>query len=96
MTRTVWFTEIDSPAGPLRLAADAEGLRHLEFLSSSRARPRPADWVDDPAPLAEAVGSCATTSPATAAPSTSRSSRRARSSSAGSGTSCCASPTAPR
>jgi methylated-DNA-[protein]-cysteine S-methyltransferase len=56
MTRTVWFTEIDSPAGPLRLAADAEGLRHLEFLSSSRARPRPADWVDDPAPLAEAVG----------------------------------------
>jgi methylated-DNA-[protein]-cysteine S-methyltransferase len=55
MTRTVWFTEIESPAGPLRLAADAEGLRRLDFLSSPHARPRHADWVADPARLADAV-----------------------------------------
>jgi len=56
MTRTVWFTEIESPAGPLRLVADAEGLRRLDFLASPRARPRPADWVRDPSALAETVG----------------------------------------
>ena len=56
MTRTVWFTEIESPAGPLRLARGAEGLRRLDFLASPRARPRPADWVRDPSALAETVG----------------------------------------
>jgi methylated-DNA-[protein]-cysteine S-methyltransferase len=55
MTRTVWFTEIGSPAGPLRLAADAEGLRRLDFLASPRALPPPADWVEDAAPLADTV-----------------------------------------
>jgi methylated-DNA-[protein]-cysteine S-methyltransferase len=50
----VWYTEVESPIGPLRLAADAEGLRQIDFLASE-PRPLPAGWVHDPGRLADVV-----------------------------------------
>lgn len=37
------FVEIDSPVGPMRLAADERGLRRIDFLSDPAARP--AGWA---------------------------------------------------
>ncbi len=51
MTPTMWFTEIDSPVGPLRLVADAAGLRFIDFLASSKTKPAPTQWIRAPAPL---------------------------------------------
>jgi methylated-DNA-[protein]-cysteine S-methyltransferase len=51
----VWFTEIESPIGPLRLAGDVAGLRQIDFLGAAEPRPRPPDWVEDGAALAGAV-----------------------------------------
>ena len=48
----MWYTEIESPIGPLRLAADAEGLRQIDFLAGE-PRPLPEAWVRDPARLAD-------------------------------------------
>lgn len=48
--RETWFTEIDSPVGLLRLAADGVGLRQLDFLDE-RAKPVPAEWRRGEAPL---------------------------------------------
>jgi methylated-DNA-[protein]-cysteine S-methyltransferase len=50
----VWYTEVDSPIGRLRLAADAEGLRQIDFLGSEPP-PLPAGWVRDSARLADVV-----------------------------------------
>ncbi len=49
------YTEIDSPLGPLLLAADDTGLRHIEFLSSKRAHPPDPDWREDARPLKEVI-----------------------------------------
>lgn len=48
----MWFTELESPVGPLRLAADEEGLRRIDFLGAGRTKPE-ADWVEAAGPLAE-------------------------------------------
>jgi methylated-DNA-[protein]-cysteine S-methyltransferase len=51
----VSFTQIESPLGPLLLAADETGVRHIEFVNGRRtARPDPA-WYEDPKPLQEPV-----------------------------------------
>jgi len=49
------FTQIESPLGPLLLAADETGLRSIEFVNGRRlARPDPS-WREDPTPLQEPV-----------------------------------------
>jgi methylated-DNA-[protein]-cysteine S-methyltransferase len=50
----VWYTEVESPIGLLRLAADAEGLRQIDFLGAE-PRPLPAGWVHDAQRLAPVV-----------------------------------------
>jgi methylated-DNA-[protein]-cysteine S-methyltransferase len=49
------YTRIDSPLGPLLLAADEAGLRHIEFLSSKRAHPPDPDWQEDARPLKDVI-----------------------------------------
>jgi methylated-DNA-[protein]-cysteine S-methyltransferase len=52
-TRTVFFSVIDSPVGPLLLAATSEGLRHLQFHRGQLARPgRDEVWVESHAGIA--------------------------------------------
>jgi len=47
----VCFTQIESPLGPLLLAADDTGLRNIDFVNGKRtARPDPT-WHRDPGPL---------------------------------------------
>jgi methylated-DNA-[protein]-cysteine S-methyltransferase len=49
------YTQIDSPLGPLLLAADAAGLRFIEFVNGRRtARPDSA-WREDPTALHEPI-----------------------------------------
>ncbi len=49
------YTQIDSPIGPLLLAADETGLRRIEFISSKRAHPPEADWTEDTRPVKEVI-----------------------------------------
>ena len=53
MTRftTVFHTTIDSPVGPLLLAAGDDGLRAVEFHASRHPVPREADWQAGDHPL---------------------------------------------
>jgi len=52
---TTCYTHIDSPVGPLLLAADDEGLRLISFQRGKHAeRPEP-DWKEGRAPLKEAI-----------------------------------------
>ena len=52
---TACYTEIDSPLGPLLLAADAAGLRQILFLNGRHpARPE-SSWREDRAPLSETI-----------------------------------------
>ena len=49
------FTEVPSPVGPLLLAADDSGLRHIEFMNG-RYEVRPdSSWRNDAAPFREPV-----------------------------------------
>ena len=49
------YATLDSPLGPVLVAGDAAGLRHISFLAGTRALQPPAGWVRDEAPLAEAL-----------------------------------------
>ena len=52
---TTYFTQIESPLGPLLLAADDTGLRQIEFAKGNRtAHPDPS-WREDPAQLREPI-----------------------------------------
>lgn len=54
---TTYFTQIESPLGPLLLAADDAGLRRIEFAKGKRtgpARPDPA-WREDSTSLQEPI-----------------------------------------
>jgi methylated-DNA-[protein]-cysteine S-methyltransferase len=55
MRATVWFTEIESPVGPLRLVGDAAGLRRLDFVGGSGGREAPAGWIRAEEPLRPAI-----------------------------------------
>ncbi|MBV9696742.1 MAG: methylated-DNA--[protein]-cysteine S-methyltransferase [Gammaproteobacteria bacterium] len=46
------WCQIESPVGPLLLAADAEGLRVVHFQGGTAPRPVPAGWVSDARPFA--------------------------------------------
>ena len=49
------YTQIESPVGPLLLAADDAGLREISFLNGRHtARPRPS-WKENPAPFRETI-----------------------------------------
>ena len=49
------FTQIESPVGPLLLAADDTGLRAIEFINGRHSvSPDPA-WHEDPNPLQEPI-----------------------------------------
>jgi methylated-DNA-[protein]-cysteine S-methyltransferase len=50
---TISYTQIDSPVGPLLLAADDTGLRRIEFAGRS-AKPEPS-WHEDAAPLKDTI-----------------------------------------
>lgn len=50
----MWYTEVESPIGRLRLAADPEGLRQIDFLGRT-PRPLPAGWIHDREKLAHVV-----------------------------------------
>ncbi len=51
----LWYATLDSPLGPVLVAGDAAGLRHISFLAGTRALEPPAGWARDEAPLAEAL-----------------------------------------
>jgi methylated-DNA-[protein]-cysteine S-methyltransferase len=49
------YTQIDSPIGPLLLAADDSGLRQIHFINGRHpAKPDPA-WLKDPTQLKETI-----------------------------------------
>ena len=48
------YTWMESPVGPLILAASDAGLHHIIFAHSKRAKPDP-DWREDPKPLQETI-----------------------------------------
>lgn len=50
---TVYYDRFDSPIGPLTIAADAHGLRHVLFAEHCRPAPGQAQWLY--APEAEAL-----------------------------------------
>ena len=50
--QTVHFSRIESPVGPLLLAATDEGLRYLMFDRGKEPRPRPNEvWIESPTAL---------------------------------------------
>jgi methylated-DNA-[protein]-cysteine S-methyltransferase len=55
MTVSMWFSEIDSPVGPMRLATDGAGLRRIDFLDGRVDRRAPAGWIRDDAALAGVI-----------------------------------------
>ena len=50
---SICYTQIASPLGPLLLAADDSGLRHIIF--TSEAQPPDPAWREDAAPLTETI-----------------------------------------
>lgn len=55
---TCWY-EIDSPVGPLLLAADAVGLTRVHFQCGPAPLQPPAGWRHDAAPFADAIAQLA-------------------------------------
>jgi methylated-DNA-[protein]-cysteine S-methyltransferase len=52
---TTFYTQIESPVGPLLLAADEAGLREILFVNGRhRAQPEPS-WKQDRAPLEKTI-----------------------------------------
>ncbi len=49
----MWFDRIDSPIGPLTMAADAEGLRYVLFPTNRHAPADRETWIHEPARLAD-------------------------------------------
>ena len=54
-TEPVRYTVIDSPLGPVLVAGDAAGLRHISFLAGTAALQPGPEWTRDEAPLREAL-----------------------------------------
>jgi methylated-DNA-[protein]-cysteine S-methyltransferase len=52
---TTYYTQIESPVGPLLLVADSDGLRRLEFVKGRAPSKAEPAWVQDAKPLAEVV-----------------------------------------
>jgi methylated-DNA-[protein]-cysteine S-methyltransferase len=54
MSATIWYDELPTPIGVLRLVADAEGLREVWFETGRHRKSPQPDWVRAATPLAEA------------------------------------------
>ena len=51
---TIYFDEMDSPVGTLRLAADSQGLREIRFEHERHPKPSHAGWIRATSPLQSA------------------------------------------
>ena len=49
---TVYYDTLDSPFGPIRMAADVTGLRRVIFLKGKGSVPQQAGWIREPGRLA--------------------------------------------
>jgi methylated-DNA-[protein]-cysteine S-methyltransferase len=49
------YTEVPSPLGPLLLAADSSGLRHIEFVNGRHEVRPDSPWREDASPFRETV-----------------------------------------
>lgn len=54
-SEAVFYTEIASPIGVLRLAGNAGGLYEIHFVEGPRPWPKKAGWVANAAPFGEAI-----------------------------------------
>jgi methylated-DNA-[protein]-cysteine S-methyltransferase len=52
---TTSYTQIESPLGPLLLAADEAGLREIRFVNGRRPAPPESTWREDRAPLNQTI-----------------------------------------
>jgi len=52
---TNYYTEIESPVGPLLLVAGDAGLRRVEFMNGRTAVRLDPEWIKDEQPLAEVI-----------------------------------------
>ena len=53
--RSVFYTRMESPVGPLLLTGDAQGLHSLSFEKSKRAEGVQSAWQEDKAPFGEVI-----------------------------------------
>jgi methylated-DNA-[protein]-cysteine S-methyltransferase len=53
---TTFYTQIESPLGPLLLAADDAGLRQILFVNGRHPAKPQSSWKEDRAPLSSAIG----------------------------------------
>lgn len=51
----IYFTQIESPLGPLLLAGDESGLHEVRFVNGRRPGKADPSWIENPEPLKEAV-----------------------------------------
>ena len=52
----VYYTQIESPIGPLLLAGDEAGLQQVNFVNGRRQQNNPSpEWIEDPTRLREAA-----------------------------------------
>jgi methylated-DNA-[protein]-cysteine S-methyltransferase len=54
-THTMSYTQIESPVGPLRLVADEDGLRRLDFVNGRNPVEANPQWHEDAEPLRETI-----------------------------------------
>jgi methylated-DNA-[protein]-cysteine S-methyltransferase len=52
---TIAYTQIESPVGPLLLAADVAGLRQILFVNGRHAARPETSWNEDPVPFRETL-----------------------------------------
>jgi methylated-DNA-[protein]-cysteine S-methyltransferase len=52
---TTFYTQIESPVGPLLLAADEAGLREILFVNGRHAAKPESSWKEDRTPLNETI-----------------------------------------
>jgi methylated-DNA-[protein]-cysteine S-methyltransferase len=50
-----FYTQIESPVGPLLLVADDAGLHEILFVTGRHPAQPESSWIEDPAPLTETI-----------------------------------------
>ena len=55
MTTGMFYTQIESPLGPLLLVADEAGLRQILFVNGRHAAQPESSWKEDSEPFREAI-----------------------------------------
>ncbi|MGO4700024.1 methylated-DNA--[protein]-cysteine S-methyltransferase [Dyella sp. 2RAB6] len=54
MSETIWYDELPTPIGQLRLVADAQGLREVWFETGKHRKSPAPEWIPAAKPLAQA------------------------------------------